>query len=243
MRILMAAAASLAFIAAPASAAQLLTNGNFETGSYAGWTALAAPSANGSIQLSTPGTGTPQNSFPTPANAAGGNFYSVTDQGGPGAYALLQTFTVAPGTTSLTLSFQQFVQTNAAFAVGLPDLNFVGPANQHARVDILTASSGAFSTSSIDVVANFYLGIDGAIGSTPYTAYSFNISSLAAGTYQLRFAQVDNQGNFNQGVDNVSIEAVSGAVPEPASWAMMIVGFGIVGVSARRRAAVRAVIA
>ena len=78
---------------------------------------------------------------------------------------------------------------------------------------------------------------------SPYIAYSFDISTLAAGTYQLRFAQVDNQGFFNQGVDNVSIEAVAGAVPEPASWAMMIVGFGIVGALARRRIVNRAAIA
>ena len=29
---------------------------------------------------------------------------------------------------------------------------------------------------------------------------------------------------------------ISGAVPEPASWMLMIVGFGLVGVSARRKA-------
>ncbi|TRW15286.1 PEP-CTERM sorting domain-containing protein [Glacieibacterium frigidum] len=32
-----------------------------------------------------------------------------------------------------------------------------------------------------------------------------------------------------------SLEFSSGAVPEPASWALMIAGFGAVGVAARRR--------
>ena len=33
----------------------------------------------------------------------------------------------------------------------------------------------------------------------------------------------------------VEVIAISGAVPEPASWAMLIAGFGLVGVAARRR--------
>ncbi|MBT9472342.1 MAG: PEPxxWA-CTERM sorting domain-containing protein [Phenylobacterium sp.] len=37
-------------------------------------------------------------------------------------------------------------------------------------------------------------------------------------------------------LDNVSI-GVSSAVPEPATWAMMIMGFGLVGSAMRRRQA------
>ena len=37
---------------------------------------------------------------------------------------------------------------------------------------------------------------------------------------------------------NGTVAAVAGAVPEPASWAMMIAGVGFVGVSLRRRAKV-----
>jgi len=39
-------------------------------------------------------------------------------------------------------------------------------------------------------------------------------------------------------LDNVSVDGA--VVPEPASWAMMIAGFGLVGMAARRRKAVRA---
>jgi PEP-CTERM motif len=35
-----------------------------------------------------------------------------------------------------------------------------------------------------------------------------------------------------------SMRAVTGGVPEPASWAMLIVGFGLVGAAARRRTAI-----
>ncbi|WP_310474313.1 PEPxxWA-CTERM sorting domain-containing protein [Sandarakinorhabdus sp.] len=40
-------------------------------------------------------------------------------------------------------------------------------------------------------------------------------------------------------IDNLTIGA-SGVVPEPASWAMLIAGFGLVGAAARRRRAVTA---
>jgi PEP-CTERM motif len=36
-------------------------------------------------------------------------------------------------------------------------------------------------------------------------------------------------------LDNISVTALNGAVPEPATWAMMLLGFGMVGGSMRRR--------
>ena len=52
---------------------------------------------------------------------------------------------------------------------------------------------------------------------------------------QLRFANLgaDNIGPI---LDNVSVSQV----PEPASWAMLITGFGMVGFAARRRRMVAA---
>ncbi len=45
-------------------------------------------------------------------------------------------------------------------------------------------------------------------------------------------------GGDHFAMDNLTINGTSGAVPEPASWALMIVGFGMVGGSLRRRATV-----
>ena len=42
-------------------------------------------------------------------------------------------------------------------------------------------------------------------------------------------------GRLNTGLDNITIQSVPG-IPEPASWAMMIGGLGLVGASLRRRA-------
>lgn len=43
------------------------------------------------------------------------------------------------------------------------------------------------------------------------------------------------------GNGNLIISSVAGAVPEPASWAMLLAGFGGVGFATRRRSNVRAV--
>lgn len=61
---------------------------------------------------------------------------------------------------------------------------------------------------------------------------------LAAGRYTYTFADSDNVRSVNFGtterafeIDNLSVTAV----PEPASWALMLVGFAMVGASVRRR--------
>ncbi len=41
--------------------------------------------------------------------------------------------------------------------------------------------------------------------------------------------------NVDAFLDNVSVNALPGAVPEPATWAMMIGGFALAGAAMRRR--------
>jgi hypothetical protein len=96
---------------------------------------------------------------------------------------------------------------------------------------LLTATADAFTTNAADIVATFYgPGADAGANPNPWVTYSTTLV-LGAGTYQIRFAEADNQGFFQQGVDNVS---VASAVPEGSSWAMLIAGFGLVGAAARR---------
>lgn len=44
-----------------------------------------------------------------------------------------------------------------------------------------------------------------------------------------------NAGNYEAGVYDSFAANLTGGVPEPASWALMIAGFGMVGLAARRR--------
>lgn len=115
-------------------------------------------------------------------------------------------------------------------------LDYTGPANQHARVDILDSSAGAFALGTA-VLQNLYLGVDPTTGNpNPYKSYSFDITALVGGggTFQIRFAQVDNSGFFNQGVDNVSVLAEANRVPEPTSLALVGLALACAGLSRRR---------
>ncbi len=215
----------LGLIPALASGAtvQLITNGDFETGSFAGWTAVSQAGSDGNLYIDAPGTTTPYSSSSTAANPGGGSFYAVTDQGGPGTYALIQSFTFTSIPTSAVLTFDMFANSYGGFSVHPDGLEHNSSPNQHARVDLLSGSAGAFDTGA-GVLANFFLGVDSGTNPNPYTSYSFDITSLitSPGTYQLRFAQVDNQGFFNMGVDNVSLlSSDESAVPEPSNIVLL----------------------
>jgi hypothetical protein len=200
---------------------ELLTNGDFETGNFVGWTSLDLP-GSGTWSISTPGTATPISAHATAPNPAGGHFYAVSDQTGPGTHVLLQSFTVPANAVSVKLKYEMFVNDSD----GGPILNPIGldhsdGPNQHSRVDILYSGAAPFSTVGLDIAANYYLGVDPQITNpNPYTPYVFDITGVVApgGTYQLRFGEVDNQLYLNQGVDNVSIVAT--LVPEPSTAAL-----------------------
>lgn len=75
-------------------------------------------------------------------------------------------------------------------------------------------------------------------GYTGWIGSSFTLS--AVGSYQLRFGVSNfNDAAFQSGLAFAGVTVnnvpVTGAVPEPATWAMMIAGFGLAGTALRRR--------
>jgi PEP-CTERM motif len=224
-------------LCASANATSLLVNGGFETGTFAGWTlASQAGSFPGSGFYVLPATTLPQSGQST-VGPASGLFYAVSDGAGSGAHALIQVFTVAGPASSVVLSFSLFVNSYGGNIVNPIGLDFTDGANQHARVDILAAGASAFDTGA-GVLQSFYLGTDAGANPHAYTNYTFDITSLvgAGGTFQLRFAEVDNQLFLNMGVDNAHIEAQLGnAVPEPSSILLSALGLIILIRSRLRR--------
>lgn len=85
------------------------------------------------------------------------------------------------------------------------------------------------------------------ISATGGTTYSFSVNDIAVFTGQAytngtptRLAFGDGTGGGNASVDIRSLSFRSGAdvlgvVPEPATWAIMIFGFGMIGCAMRRR--------
>src|SRR6476646_6907344 len=71
------------------------------------------------------------------------------------------------------------------------------------------------------------------IGTTPsgFSAFGLPLTNLAAGDYRLTINGISpNSGSFT---GNVRI--TTGAVPEPGTWALMLLGFGAVGLTMRRK--------
>lgn len=77
-------------------------------------------------------------------------------------------------------------------------------------------------------------------GNLPVANFQSFVVNSAWTSQSLRFTYGDPNGNTN-GISNFALEVrpidTTGAVPEPASWAMMVLGFGLVGSAVRRSAA------
>jgi hypothetical protein len=75
-------------------------------------------------------------------------------------------------------------------------------------------------------------------GNSPFTTKTISFDAGTSGSLKVNFGttSADNVGPL---IDNVNL-SIGAAVPEPATWAMMITGFGLAGMALRRRRAITA---
>ena len=84
-------------------------------------------------------------------------------------------------------------------------------------------------------VTTVFNGIDGASGTNP--GITQHIAFTATGTTaSLSFSQA-SQTAASPIVDNLLVSTIASAAPEPATWGMLLLGFGIAGSALRRRKA------
>lgn len=105
----------------------------------------------------------------------------------------------------------------------------------------ITGITGTYNGSQITGLANvtgsnnlFYLTgpffVDGnGLGFSTAVGSAVNLFVTNDTRYRL------NAGGLSTGFVTASSSAVAAAVPEPATWALMLLGFGAIGVSMRRR--------
>ena len=76
---------------------------------------------------------------------------------------------------------------------------------------------------------------------TGFNRYVYGFVAGGAGTGQVIFGDLTGADNIGPVLDNVGLSITqTGIVPEPATWAMMLAGFGLVGAGLRRRRALTA---
>jgi hypothetical protein len=209
----------------PATAANLITNGGFEdqigfTGNGnesspnpTDWTTNAAFQANGN-------------------NAVGGGLFGLAHSGTYSIHfgasnttptTLSQTFTDDPGSL-YTVSFYAYNGLYAGASGSRPQ-------------NYLTASAGGESTTLADSV-----GGNPALAGCDASCYALGTFTFTGtGSDTLSIAAISDFNYWH--LDDVSVTLLStgtgtgtpGGVPEPAAWAMMVGGFGLVGATMRRR--------
>lgn len=94
------------------------------------------------------------------------------------------------------------------------------------------------SSLNLDVtgaVTQGYTNANITVGSVNWTSYS-QIFTAANAITRIQFTNTTPQGDNYAGLDLVSLAAV----PEPATWAMFVLGFGVLGAALRRSRKTRA---
>lgn len=217
----LALATALLAIAAPAAAANLVTNGNFsagDTGFTSDYSYRAPGNYGGALAEGLYAIDT--SAFNT--HPAWQNFADHTGD----AAAL---YLIANGAGNASTIWQQSVSVtaNSTYNFSVFAANTCCNANQ-APPNFSELSLQADSGSGFVSVAEFTLS---GVGTWLSTGGNFT-----AGSSNVVLRIVNNNtiaGGNDFALDDISLTAV--AVPEPATWGLMVAGFGLVGAGMRRR--------
>ena len=232
----------------PAVAQNLVRNGSFENG-LAGFTVAGTardgngPVAIGYNQASAYPTGAQGEAVPTdnavsksPDAAGGFGVYFVSDEAMD--LSVSQSLYLTPG--SYDIGFDSYDTYNGS--IQPHDAQFVGTIAGVQLASFLASSvtPGVWTShsgiASISAAGNYLVSF---VFNTPFAPPNADPTN-PGGEYNAKDVIIDRAyvvADANGGGTPIPVAAV----PEPATWAMMIVGFGVVGFGLRRRHKVRGV--
>ncbi|WP_419815498.1 PEPxxWA-CTERM sorting domain-containing protein [Glacieibacterium sp.] len=140
----------------------------------------------------------------------------------------------APGFTG---DYQVFAQGVSGVAAAVNGTSFLAVPNSNITTSVATYTSPfAFTNFAFDWGTPDSYNTVTFTGANGFTK-SVTGSGVATGraTFVFSAAQGVNTVSFSSSNRAFEIDNISAAVPEPATWAMLLGGFAMVGVSARRR--------
>ena len=202
-----------AWLLAGVASAELVTNGGFETGDFAGWH-VQDQSASGGTWSVYSGTTSPFSSHPIPAPPEG-THAAISDQTDSASSILYQDVALPPGTTdklSMSVYYTSYTTIDAP-----PSLDYTVMGNQQFRIDVMSPSAPLTSVAPSDILKTIFATQTGASETMAPTVFTSDLSAFAGQTVRLRVAQVDNSDYLNAGVDAVSITASPSAATQPAT--------------------------
>lgn len=199
-------------MALPAVAsANLVVNGDFETGSLSGWHVKNEPGGTGSW-FAYSGTEDPEEPSATVPPPPQGEFAAIASQSAPGTHILYQD--VALGAGPHELSLIAYYETFTPIISPESLSSFEGP-NQQYRIDVLKPSAPLTTVNPEDIIATLFHTEEGDPELQAPETLTADLSAYAGQTVRLRMAEVDNESPFHAGVDAVSISGIAPPPPPP----------------------------
>ena len=194
---------------APAAAhAAPVVNGDFETADLSGWTVDSTSSSGTGSWFNYSGTVAPlsgaalSSTIPAPPQ---GTRAAIADQVSLGRRILYQDVALAPNQGhTLTASVYYVAQQAAVTDSGTLDYTSAGTVETY-RVDVMKPAAALDSVAAADVLVSVFATHAGDPQRREPAPVTADLTPFAGQTVRLRFAEADNAGVLNTGVDDVKI--------------------------------------